>query len=133
MKKQYLLAAFLFVLIADAQAGMNHSRHGGRAGMGGTPCVRPQLTNMQPAQMEPVKPGSEFSFILSNIDDPSDISVEVKRQPVEIVAEFKDPNYVVKGKIPSALKGTAARVDVRVNSKIASCRAEDGWLLKISE
>jgi hypothetical protein len=132
MKTINFLAMLLAVSIMDAQAAMDHSRHGGAAGMGGASCLRPQMSKMQPAHLATVAPGTEFSFVLSNVDDPKKVSVKVKRKPVEIVTEFKDPYYVVKGKIPGDLKNTAARVDVKVGSKVASCRAEDGWLLKIS-
>jgi hypothetical protein len=70
--------------------------------------------------------------VLSNVDDPSQVSVEVKKQPVKVNAVFKDPFYVVSGKIPADLSNTAARVDVKIDSKVPSCRAEEGWLLKIS-
>lgn len=136
MKKIYLLAVILAVSMFDAQAAMDHSAHRGRgakAETGGAACVRPQLSKMQPAHLATVAPGSEFSFVVSNLSDPEQVSVEVKRQPVEIQTEFKNPYYIVRGKIPESLRNTAARVDVKIDSKMASCRAEDGWLLKISE
>ncbi len=116
----------------NAIAAMDHSRHGGPA-MGGASCLRPQLSKMIPAHLATVAPGADFSFVLSNVDDPGQVSVEIKKQPIKVTTEFKDPYYVVKGKIPASLRNTAARVDVKVDSKIASCRAEEGWLVKISE
>jgi hypothetical protein len=135
MKKMHILAALFAVTLFDAHAGMDHSAHrggGAKAETGGASCVRPLLSKMKPAHLSTVAPGSEFSFVVSNIDDPNQVSVQVKKQAVDIITEFKDPFYVVKGKIPDSLHNTAARVDVKIDSKVASCRAADGWLLKIS-
>ncbi len=136
MKNLHLYVVLCTLFVGEtAVAAMDHSRHrGGRgAGMGSASCLRPQISKMIPAHLATVAPGSDFSFVLSNIDDPEQIFVEIKKQPVKVTAEFKDPFYVVKGKIPASLHDTAARVDVKIESKIASCRAADGWLLKISE
>ncbi len=136
MKKIPLLVGLIIIPIFDANAAMDHSAHRGRgakAETGGAACVRPHLSKMQPAHLATVSPGSEFSFVVSNLDDPEQIFVEVKRQPVEVKTEFKDPYYIVRGKIPDSLKNTAARVDVKIESKLSSCRAEEGWLLKISD
>lgn len=136
MKKIHFLAALCAFSMLDAQAAMDHSAHrgkGAKAETGGASCVRPQLSKMLPAHLATVAPGSEFSFVVSNLDDPDQVFVEVKRQPVEVQIEFKDPFYIVKGKIPESLKNTAARIDVKIDSKVSSCREEDGWLLKISE
>jgi len=135
MKKILLLIALFVCPMFDALAAMDHSAHrgGGNAAMGGAPCLRPQLSKMQPTHLSTVAPGSAFSFVVSNLEDPSQVSVQVKKQDVNVVAEFKDPFYVLKGKIPDSLHNTAARVDVKIDSKIASCRAAEGWLLKISD
>jgi hypothetical protein len=135
MKIKKLLAALFAVILLDAHAAMDHSAHrgkGARAQTGGASCVRPILSKIKPAPLSTVAPGSEFSFVVSNIDDPDQVSVQVKRQEVNIVSEFKDPFYVVKGTIPDSLSNTAARVDVKIDSKVSSCRAAEGWLLKIS-
>ncbi len=135
MNRMTAATALFAVTTLNAQAGMNHSAHrgGSSPAMGGAECVRPQVSKMLPAHLSTVAPGAEFSFVVSNIDDPEQVSVEVKRQPVEIVSEFKDPYYIIKGKIPTSLHSTAARIDVKIDSKVSSCREEDGWLLKISE
>jgi hypothetical protein len=133
MNKLHILPVLLTIFVVDTQATSHHGGHGGKPAMGGASCVRPTISKMQPAHLATVPPGSAFSFVVSNIDDPGQVSVEVKKQPVEIVTEFKDPFYVVKGKIPASLSNTAARVDVKIDSKIPSCRAAEGWLLKISE
>ena len=135
-KRKCLSAVLLTFLFTSAYAAMDHSGHQGM-GMGGessgSACIHPHLDKTKPEKLATVAPGSEFSFVVFNIDNPEQVSVTVKNQPVEIDTEFKDPFYVVKGKIPDTLKNTAARIDVKVASKFASCRLQEGWLIKISE
>ncbi len=136
MKKIHLLATLCAFSMLDVQAAMDHSAHrgkGAKAETGGASCVRPQLSKMLPAHLATVAPGADFSFVVSNLSDPDQVFVEVKRQPVEVQIEFKDPYYIVRGKIPESLRNTAARIDVKIDSKVSSCREEDGWLLKISD
>jgi hypothetical protein len=114
---------------------MDHSQHrgmGANTESSGSACIHPHFDKIKPAHLSTVAPGSEFSFIVYNIEKPEQVSVTVKKQPVDISTEFKDPYFIVKGKLPENLKDTAARVDVKINSKYHACRAEDGWLLKIS-
>ncbi len=134
-KLPILTALFVFSFI-DAHAAMDHSAHRGssvKPDTGGAACVRPQLSKMQPAHLATISPGSEFSFVISNLDDPEQVSVQVKKQAVDIKTEFKDPFYIIKGKIPDSLRNTAARIDVKIDSKVSTCRAAEGWLVKISE
>jgi hypothetical protein len=133
MKKKQLLAAMFAVTLFDANAAMDHSGHQGGGESSGANCVRPHLDKIKPAHLADVSPGSEFSFVVFNIDDPKQVTVKVKQKPVDVETEFKDPFYVVKGKIPSSLHNTAARIDVKIDSKHTPCRAEQGWLVKISE
>jgi hypothetical protein len=138
MKKMQMLAAMFAVSLFDVNTAIAevHSGHGGGSGGGDSSdasCLHPHFDKIQPAPLATVAPGSEFSFVVFNIDDPKQVSVKVKQKPVDVETEFKDPFYVVKGKIPDSLRNTAARIDVKINSKYSSCRAEQGWLLKISE
>jgi hypothetical protein len=133
MNKIHILATLLTVTAFDAHAIMDHSRHRGSSGSSNATCLHPRLDKMQPAHLATVSPGGAFSFLIYNIDDPKQVTVEVKKQPVDVVFELKDTFYVVKGKIPDSLRNTAARIDVKINAKATSCRAADGWLVKISE
>lgn len=136
MTKKLLLAAITALAANNVNAAMDHSRHRGMSAnseSSGAACIHPHLDKINPAHLSTVAPGSEFSFVIFNIDKPEQIAVTVKKQPVDITTEFKDPYFVVKGKLPDTLKDTAARVDVKINSKYSSCRAEEGWLLKISD
>ncbi|TAL49598.1 MAG: hypothetical protein EPN89_05990 [Methylovulum sp.] len=136
MKKPmlFMLAAVFSAGIANATE--HHSGHGGGPiGGGGSSagCVKPRLTNYKPAHLETVVPGAEFSFFALNVHKPGQISVTVKNIPVEVTAEFREPYYLVKGKLPDTLVNTAARINIKVSSKSPQCEAESGWLLKIAD
>jgi hypothetical protein len=132
MNNLHCFALLSAIIVLDVQATSHHGGHAGKPAMGGAACLRPTISKMQPPHLSTVTAGSTFSFVLSNVDDTSQVSVEVKKQPVKIDSVFKDPYYVVSGKIPADLSNTAARVDVKIDSKVPSCRAEEGWLLKIA-
>ena len=136
MKNIIMLVALFVVYVSQAYAASHHSGHRGSraASTWDTNCVHSRIDKLKPAHLATVAPGSEFSFVISNIDDPSkQISILVKQQIVDFTTEFKDPNYLVKGKIPAALRNTAARIDVKINAKATACRSAEGWLVKISE
>jgi len=140
MAKQKLLAmAFIGYLInvSVSIATEHHSGHNMGAGSGGgdsmASCLKPHLSKFLPAHLATVSPASEFSFVAFNVNKPENISVTVKQIPVAITFEFKDPFYVVKGKLPESLKNTAARINIKVSGKTSHCEAENGWLVKIAE
>lgn len=134
MKKMHILAAIFTLFLVDANAAMDHSGHsGGGSGGSDVTCIHPRLDRIQPAHLATIAPGSEFSFVVFNIDNPKLVSVMVKNKPVDIETEFKDPFYVVKGRIPDSLRNTAARIDVKIDAKYNPCKAAQGWLVKISE
>ncbi len=137
MKK--ILITLLFTFLAfnyTVNATEHHSGHigGGRnAGAGGGNCSKPKLEKFLPPNMAEVAPGSEFSFVVFNIDKPEQLAVTAKKLPVDIAAEFKDPFYLVTGKLPDSLRNTVARINIKVNAKSNNCEAESGWLVKIAE
>ena len=138
MKKPKLIVIFFiisFLNIGAAYASEHHSGHGGGGGGGSSAgtCLKPRLGKFLPPHLATVAPESEFSFLAFNIDKPEQIAVTVKNIPVEVTAEFKDPYYVITGKIPASLVNTAARINIKVSAKSSHCEAEDGWLLKISD
>ncbi|NOT12178.1 MAG: hypothetical protein HOP23_10160 [Methylococcaceae bacterium] len=139
MKKQKLLAMFFIVNMLSvpvAFAAEHHSGHkmaGGGSGESASTCLKPHVSKFTPAHLAKVAPGSEFSFVAFNISNPEHITATVKKVPVELVAEFKDPFYVVKGKLPAFLKNTAARINVKVSGKTSHCELENGWLVNITE
>jgi hypothetical protein len=107
------------------------------AGSGGAEtsnsCLKPHVSKFLPAHLATVSPGSSFSFVAFNINKPENISVTVKKLPVTVSYEFKDPYYVIKGKLPTSLKNTAARIDIKVTGKSSHCETENGWLIKIAD
>ena len=126
------LIAFLSSGVVTASE--HHSGHGGgpkSSGGSASTCGKPQLAKFSPAHLANVAPESIFSFYAYNIDKPEYVSATVKNIPVELSAEFKDPFYLIKGKLPASLVDTAARINVKVTGKSPHCEAEDGWLLLI--
>jgi hypothetical protein len=136
MKKLILPVLVSFFAISAANATEHHSGHGGgAAGSGGssTQCTKPHVSKFLPAHLATVVPGSDFSFVAFNIYKPEQVEVTVKKAPVEVTSEFKDPFYIFRGKLPAELRNTAARIDVKVRSKNPHCETENGWLVKIAE
>jgi hypothetical protein len=141
MKNSKLLALLCIVCtfyISNSLASEHHSGHGASKNSSGTngsanTCGKPNLDKFLPPHLATVSPGSEFSFLVFNINNPEQIAVTVKNIPIEIKAEFKDPFYLVKGKIPASLVNTAARINIKVSAKSPHCEVEAGWLLKIAD
>ncbi|MFZ2449569.1 MAG: hypothetical protein WAW36_03520 [Methylovulum miyakonense] len=126
------LALFSFTA---SHAAEHHSGHGGGVmggGGGGGGCMKPKLAKFTPEHLATAAPESEISFVVLNIEHPSQISVRIKDIPVEILTEYKEPFYLVKTKLPASLRNTAARVNIKISAKSAHCEGEGGWLLKIS-
>jgi len=129
-----ITTAFLSTHLAIASE--HHSGHGGgpkSSGGSAGACGKPQLAKFLPAHLANVSPEASFTFVAFNIDKPENISVTVKNIPVEVSAEFKDPFYVIKGKLPASLVDTAARINIKVAAKSPHCEAEAGWLLIIGK
>jgi hypothetical protein len=139
MKKQKILVMVFIGCILDISGAFATEHHSGHSMGGGggaetmASCLKPHVSKFRPAHLATVSPGSEFSFVAFNIHKPENISVTVKKLPVVITSEFKDPYYLVKGKLPASLKSTAARIDVKVSGKSSHCETENGWLVKIAD
>jgi len=130
------ITIFAFISSGAVTAAEHHSGHGGGAKSGGgsaSTCGKPQLAKFSPAHLANVAPEASFSFIAFNVDKPEQVSVTVKNIPVEVSAEFKDPFYLIKGKLPASLVNTAARINIKVTGKSPHCEAEAGWLLLIAD
>ncbi|WP_394751892.1 hypothetical protein [Crenothrix sp.] len=136
MKKLLIVLSFSTSLLTyiDVNAAQHHGGHRGASrGAASGNCSRPQFEKFLPPNMATVAPGSEFSFRATNIEKPEQLEVTAKKLPVTVNLEFKDPYYVVTGKLPDSLRNTVARINVKLNAKISACEAETGWLVKISE
>ncbi|MEC4750556.1 hypothetical protein [Methylomicrobium sp. Wu6] len=134
--KRLTVTGMLFSLftVNAIDAAEHHSGHGGMSGGGGgtaSQCQKASLERFKPPHLAKVAPGSEFSFYAFNIDSPEQLSATVKKEPVELTAEFKEPYFLVKGRLPAHLTKTAARIDIKASAKSAHCEDEKGWLLII--
>ncbi|GAB4269752.1 MAG: hypothetical protein Kow0065_19810 [Methylomicrobium sp.] len=128
------LALFhLTPVFAQGSAGMHDGHGAGGSGGGACPKLRINKQKLVPAHLAEVPPGSEIRFNAFGFDKPENLEVTVKKIPIPITTEFKDPFYVVRGKLPAELKGTHARINVKLKSPIIKCISEEGWLIKISE
>lgn len=105
--------------------------HGGSKS-GGSGCPKVGIRNMKPEPLSEVAAGAEFSAIVFGANDPEDIAVTAKEIPVATKVDVKDDFFVVKGTLPTELKATAARINIKVKGKSASCTEENGWLVKIT-
>ena len=132
MKKILFVLAILGFSI-NTYAAMDHSGHNMGGGGSSASCMKPHFSKFQPEHLATVSPEAEFSFMTTGVQKPEQIEVFVKSQPVKVTVEDKDSFILVKGKLPENLKNTAARIQVKVNTKIEKCNAEDGWLVNISE
>lgn len=133
MKTSIVLSALvttlcLLPLNANAAGG-----HGGAVGGGnksGGSCKSTVISHFVPKHLSKVDAGSEFSFWVKGIMDPSEVEVTAKKIPVEMTAEKKSNFYEFKGKLPSELK-SAARILVMAEPK--KCPADKGILLIINK
>jgi hypothetical protein len=126
----FVVSAFNYGLVYATE---HHGGHGGGSKARASNCLKPRLEKFLPANMATVTPGSEFSFVVFNVESPEHIMVSAKKEPVTFTTEFKDPFYIVTGKLPDNLRNTVARINIKVHNKSSSCTVENGWLLKISE
>lgn len=94
-------------------------------------CTKPHFSEFVPADKTEVVPQAQFSFLASSATNPKTIMVDIKKRPVEIKITPKGQGYQVSGTLPSDLKGTTARINITAESP-SNCKANDGWLVKIS-
>lgn len=135
MNKLIPIALMATFSMTAAYATEHHSGHGGGpmgGGGGSSGCMKPKMSKFTPEHLATVAPESEISFVVLNIESANQISVKIKDIPVEIHAEYKEPFFLVKTKLPASLRNTAARVNIKIDSKFSHCEGQDGWLLKIS-
>ncbi len=109
-----------------------HVEHGGKNPNTGTACHPARIGRIKPPALTLVAPGADFSFMVFDAQSPKHIEVTAKKITVPVTMEDKGDMVVVHGKLPEALKDTAARIQVKVKGKTEKCNTEEGWLLKIS-
>ena len=104
---------------------------GGGGGGTKTACKAPKFSDLTPAHLAEVAPGSEISFKASAATDPDTVTVTAKKQPIEISISKNNSTYTVTGNLPATLTGTHARVAINAKSP-SGCKGNDGWLIKIT-
>lgn len=134
------MGIFVFCAISASLSGQSFAgasghagQHGGAAGGTGKGCPRIVISDNEPAALAEVAPSSSFTVLVVGAKDVDDIEVTVKKLPVAITAVSKDRVLEVTGKLPAELRGTAARVLVKVKSQYPGCDMESGWLYKITK
>lgn len=133
MKKTFLTLAILG--FSTSSFAVDHSMHTGGSSGGGsaTNCVKAHFSKFQPEHLASVAPESEFSFMAMGVQKPEQIEVTVKSQPVKLSFEDKGSFLRVTGKLPTDLKNTAARINIKATTKVEKCNGEGGWLVTITE
>lgn len=128
------LSIFLILVPCNLAAAEHHSGHSLSQQGGGTvnTCLKPHVSKFTPANLASAAPGSAFSFVAFNLHDPKAVSVTVKKIPVPVTAELKEPFYLIAGTLPDSLKNTIARINVKITGKSPHCETESGWLVKIT-
>ena len=97
-------------------------------------CKKPKFYKFDPSLKKgavEVAPGSEFSFHASGWVVPGTIEVQVKKIKTEVTVENRNIFYIFRGKLPSSLKDTFARISISGQAKLG-CKNKSGWLVKIT-
>ncbi|MDH5668738.1 MAG: hypothetical protein OEY86_12065 [Nitrospira sp.] len=77
-----------------------------------------------------VKPGSNFSFLISREAKMDTIKVSVKGESIPTTVTSQQNGMLVKGKLPQEIKGKYIRVEIAAKGP-NECDRNDAWLLKI--
>ena len=121
-----LVAPLIFVVFSTNSFAYGSSSSSKKA------CQKPKLSQFTPAHLSVVTPQSEFSFLASASTNPESIEVSIKKQSIETSINKTSSGYTVTGKLPAAIQGSYARVNIKAKGT-NSCPVSDGWLLKIEK
>jgi len=119
LKKIILLPALTALLFTSgaATAAMDHgSGHGSKGGDKNAACRKVQISHLEPADRSRLKPDGEFTFWVSGVDDLDLVEATAKKMPVELTHKLITNYYLFTGKLPADLKGSAARINININS-----------------
>jgi hypothetical protein len=100
-------------------------------------CKKPRFTDFNLTEYKAdnvveVAPESEFIVKISPWVEPSTIALTVKKAPVPFSIETNTSFHKIKAKLPAALTGQFARINVYAKA-ISGCDNQEGWLVKIAE
>ena len=90
------------------------------------------FSDFSPMNNAEVAPRSDFSFFASESISPKTIKVTIKGQSVPVTVVQKQNGYKVSGKLPNAVKGTYAKINIDAKG-IAQCEISTGWLVKVTQ
>ena len=128
--------AFTLIALGFSNSVWSQSQHGGHTGGSSSRdsgCIKAKVSNFQPANMETIAPGGEFSAFVSGSNGPGHIHVTIRNQAINVSVENKDTFYVVKGKLPTEIRNETVRISISAKAKNSQCDSDTGWLLKVSE
>ncbi len=94
-------------------------------------CKKPKFREFEPVHMSEVDPGTEISFHVSNWADPTTITAEARKVPMQVEVVDKMNFFVATAKLPAEVAGKYARVHVTALANEGRCLGQDGWLLKV--
>jgi hypothetical protein len=95
-------------------------------------CKKLIFSDFSPMNNAEVAPRSDFSFFASESISPKTIKVTIKGQSVPVTVVQKQNGYKVSGKLPNAVKGTYAKINIDAKG-IAQCEISTGWLVKVTQ
>ncbi len=93
-------------------------------------CKKPKFTKFNPPHLTSVEALSSFSFKASSLTNPDSISVDIKKNPVELTIKKLNNGYSVTGMLPESLTASHARINIKAKGT-NGCKGSDGWLLKV--
>ena len=119
----------LWVAVALMIPGTVWAYGEGGGGSGLIACTA-KFSKFTPANNSEVAPKSEFSFFASSSTNPNSIRVIIKDHLVPVTVTSKHDGLLVTGKLPDAVKGTFAKINLTAKGP-NQCEASGGWLVKV--
>jgi len=123
------LQNMLWVVIVLIIPGTAWAYGDGGGGAGLIACTA-KFSKFAPANNTEVAANSEFSFFASTLTNPNSIRVTIKDQLVPITVTPKHDGFQVTGKLPAAIKGTYAKINLTGKGP-NQCEASGAWLVKV--
>jgi hypothetical protein len=118
----------MFLVSGIAVAAMNHGggNHGRKGGDKNAACRKLKISHVEPIDKSKLKPEGEFTFWVSGVSNLDWVEATAKKLPVQLTYQLVTNYYLFTGKLPAELKGSAARINIEINS--TKCPTEKGLL-----
>jgi hypothetical protein len=128
LKKLILIPALTALLLTSgtAMSAMDHGSHGRKGGDKGGTCRKLKISHVEPADKSKLKPEGQFTFWVSGVNDLDWVEATAKKLPVKLTHKLVTDYYLFTGTLPAELKGSAARINMSINSK--KCPTKKGVL-----